>query len=30
MTIPLHAGAYKYYKEKGVNVPPALIPPEAK
>jgi hypothetical protein len=30
MTIPLHAGAYKYYKEKGINVPAALIPPEAK
>jgi len=30
MTIPLHKGAYKYYKEKGINVPAALIPPEAK
>jgi len=30
MTIPLHKGAYRYYKEKGVNIPPALIPPEAK
>lgn len=30
MTIPLHAGAYKYYKEKGINIPAALIPPEAK
>ncbi len=30
VTVPLHKGAYKYYKEKGVNVPPALIPPEAK
>jgi uncharacterized protein len=30
VTIPLHAGAYKYYKEKGIKVPPALIPPEAK
>jgi hypothetical protein len=30
MTIPLHAGAYKYYKEKGIQVPANLIPPEAK
>lgn len=30
VTAPLHAGAYKYYKEKGVNIPPALVPPEAK
>jgi uncharacterized protein len=30
VTIPLHAGAYKYYKEKGIQVPAALIPPEAK
>jgi uncharacterized protein len=30
VTIPLHAGAYKYYKEKGITVPAALIPPEAK
>ncbi|RJQ48566.1 MAG: TAXI family TRAP transporter solute-binding subunit [Desulfobacteraceae bacterium] len=30
MTVPLHAGAYKYYKEKGVKVPDNLIPPEAK
>jgi TRAP transporter TAXI family solute receptor len=30
VTIPLHAGAYKYYKEKGIKVPAALIPPEAK
>ncbi|MCX5909846.1 MAG: TAXI family TRAP transporter solute-binding subunit, partial [Deltaproteobacteria bacterium] len=27
VTIPLHAGAYKYYKEKGIQVPAALIPP---
>jgi len=26
----LHKGAYKYYKEKGIQVPAALIPPEAK
>jgi TRAP-type uncharacterized transport system substrate-binding protein len=30
VTIPLHKGAYRYYKEKGIKVPPALIPPEAK
>jgi hypothetical protein len=30
VTVPLHAGAYKYYKEKGINIPPALVPPEAK
>jgi hypothetical protein len=30
MNIPLHAGAYRYYKEIGVKVPDALIPPEAK
>lgn len=30
VTVPLHAGAYKYYKEKGIKIPPALVPPEAK
>jgi len=30
VTVPLHKGAYKYYKEKGIQIPPALIPPEAK
>ena len=30
VTIPLHKGAYKYYKEKGIDVPPELVPPEAK
>ena len=30
MTVPLHAGAYKYYKEKGIDIPKNLIPPEAK
>ena len=30
MNIPLHAGAYRYYKEAGWNVPENLIPPEAK
>lgn len=27
---PLHAGAYKYFKEAGLEVPDHLIPPEAK
>lgn len=26
---PLHPGAYKYYLEKGVKVPPALVPPKS-
>lgn len=30
MNIPLHLGAYRYYKEAGWNVPAHLIPPEAK
>ncbi|MFC4272570.1 TAXI family TRAP transporter solute-binding subunit [Sneathiella chungangensis] len=30
MNMPLHIGAYKYYKEVGVEVPDELIPPEAK
>ncbi|KPK90466.1 MAG: hypothetical protein AMJ94_09375 [Deltaproteobacteria bacterium SM23_61] len=30
VTVPLHKGAYKYYKEKGISIPPALVPPEAK
>jgi len=29
-TIPYHAGAVKYFKEKGINVPDELIPPEMK
>lgn len=28
--IPIHKGALKYYKEKGVEIPSNLIPPEAK
>src|SRR4030042_362269 len=24
--VPLHKGAYKYYKEKGINIPAALVP----
>ncbi len=27
--IPLHAGAYKYFKELGITIPDILIPPEA-
>ncbi|GBF12339.1 MULTISPECIES: TAXI family TRAP transporter solute-binding subunit [Tepidibacillus] len=27
---PLHIGAYKYFKEKGLEIPEHLIPPEAK
>lgn len=30
MNIPLHAGAYKYYKEAGWKIPDSLVPPEAK
>ena len=30
MNIPLHAGAYKYYKEAGWKIPDDLVPPEAK
>lgn len=26
---PLHAGAYKYFKEAGIDVPDELVPPEA-
>jgi len=29
-TIPYHAGAIRYFKEKGIDVPDELIPPEAK
>lgn len=29
-TIPLHPGAFKYYKEMGINIPKELIPPEIK
>ena len=29
MNVPLHAGAYRYYKEAGWDIPEALIPPEA-
>lgn len=30
MTVPLHVGAYKYYKERGIEIPASCIPPEAK
>ncbi len=26
--IPLHPGAYRYYTEVGMDIPPALVPPE--
>ncbi|MCO6188491.1 TAXI family TRAP transporter solute-binding subunit [Rhizobium sp. L1K21] len=30
MNDPLHAGALRYYREAGVDIPEALVPPEAK
>lgn len=30
LTVPLHPGAYRYYKEKGMKIPEYLIPPEEK
>ncbi len=30
VSVPLHAGAYKYFKEAGVDIPENLIPPEVK
>jgi hypothetical protein len=30
LSVPLHPGAYKYYKEKGLEIPDYLIPPEYK
>ena len=30
MSVPLHRGALRYYRAKGIRVPDALIPPEAK
>lgn len=30
MNAPLHAGALRYYREAGVDVPDALVPPEAR
>lgn len=29
-TVPLHPGAVRYYRDHGVEVPEALIPPEMK
>jgi len=29
-SIPLHAGAYKFYRELGLSIPDRLIPPEVK
>ena len=29
-TIPLHKGAIRYYRERGIQIPDQLIPPEAK
>lgn len=30
LNAPLHAGAYRWFKESGISVPEAFIPPEAK
>ncbi len=30
VNLVLHRGALRYFREKGVNVPAALVPPEAK
>ena len=30
LTVPLHPGALKYYKEVGLKIPDNLTPPEAK
>ena len=30
LIVPLHAGAVKFYRERGVEIPEDLIPPEAK
>ena len=30
MNVPLHVGAYRYYKEAGFKIPQHVIPPEAK
>lgn len=27
LNVPLHNGAYRYFREKGVHVPPELMPP---
>ncbi|WP_442801090.1 TAXI family TRAP transporter solute-binding subunit [Serratia rubidaea] len=30
VSVPLHLGAYRYFREAGVNIPAELIPPEAR
>ncbi len=30
IAIPLHPGAYKYWTERGIKIPPQLVPPELK
>ena len=30
VNMPLHMGAVRYYREKGIKIPARLIPPEAK
>lgn len=30
MNVPLHVGAYRYYREAGWQIPDALVPPEAR
>ncbi len=30
LPVPLHPGALKYYRERGIEIPDSLIPPEAK
>ena len=30
MPVPLHVGALRYYRAKGINVPARLVPPEAR
>lgn len=30
ISVPLHIGAYKYFKEAGIEIPDKLVPPEAK
>ncbi|MCG3472455.1 TAXI family TRAP transporter solute-binding subunit [Xenorhabdus bovienii] len=30
VSVPLHIGAYKFYRERGLDIPDNLVPPEAK
>jgi TRAP-type uncharacterized transport system substrate-binding protein len=30
LSVPMHPGALKYFKEKGFTIDPSLIPPESK